>query len=174
MSNAAPAETQLPTAAPKSKVMPLLLAANSLLLMGVVGILLLKQQVPASSHAAGAAPPAAAAAEGEHGAGPAPQTVGPTVKLADFVVHLRNPEADRYARMAFDLELGSEQDRAVITTYLPQIRDAIIAHLSDLTLEQLRGSEGLGRTKTELTQRLNVVVPGSRIRALYISDFVVQ
>jgi flagellar protein FliL len=110
--------------------------------------------------------------DGEHGAvagGP-----GPMVKLPDFVIHLRNPELDRYARMSFDVEVIGDSDKDRLNANLPRVRDAFISYLSDRTLEELRGSEGLGRTKDALQQRLRELIPEARIRALYISDFVVQ
>lgn len=99
---------------------------------------------------------------------------GPMVKLADFVIHLRNPEVDRYARMSFDVEVFNDADKERLNANVPRVRDAFISYLSDRTLEELRGSEGLGRAKDALQQRLRELVPEARVRALYISDFVVQ
>lgn len=99
---------------------------------------------------------------------------GPLVKISDFVVHLRNPEMDRYARMSFDVEVLGESDKDRLNENLPKVRDAFISYLSDRTVEDLRGSEGLGRTKDALQTRLRELVPEARVRALYISDFVVQ
>jgi flagellar FliL protein len=96
------------------------------------------------------------------------------VKLADFVIHLRNPEVDRYARMSFDVEVMNDSDKERLNANVPRVRDAFISYLSDRTLEELRGSEGLGRAKDALQQRLRELVPEARVRALYISDFVVQ
>jgi len=96
------------------------------------------------------------------------------VKLSDFVIHLRNPDLDRYVRMSFDIEVIADPDKDKLNANIPRVRDAIISYLSDRTLEELRGSEGLGRTKDALQQRLRELVPEARIRALYISDFVVQ
>ena len=114
--------------------------------------------------------------EGEHGekAASAAGGPGPMVKLADFVIHLRNPELDRYARMSFDVEVMADPDKEQLDANMPRVRDAFIGYLSDRTLEELRGSEGLGRTKDALQARLRELVPEARIRALYISDFVVQ
>lgn len=177
----------------KNKLVGILLALNSLLLVGVIAVLFLrppgggasaapaKGDKEASAKTEEASSKEGKAEGGEHAEGGAEGAaaagalrVGPTVKLEDFVVHLRNPEVDRYARLTLDLELGGEPDKAVITTYLPVIRDRIIAYLSDRTLEELRGSEGMGRAKGELTQQLNGLVPGSRVRNVYISNFVVQ
>ncbi|MFO0596310.1 MAG: flagellar basal body-associated FliL family protein [Myxococcaceae bacterium] len=109
-----------------------------------------------------------------HGGGGAAGGSGPMVKLTDFVIHLRNPEVDRYARMSFDVEVIGESDKERLNASIPRVRDAIISYLSDRTLEELRGSEGLSRTKDAIQQRMRELVPEARIRGVYISDFVVQ
>jgi flagellar basal body-associated protein FliL len=198
-----------PPGAKSSKLMPILVGLNSLLLVGVLGFMAFTMMHPpqaasekhddaAEEEARGeekeekAEKPAkeekaekkeekeekGEKKEGEgHGGGAAGATAGgpgPMVKLPDFVVHLRNPELDRYARMSFDVEVIGESDKERLNANLPRVRDAIISYLSDRTLEELRGSEGLGRTKDALQQKLRELVPEARIRALYISDFVVQ
>jgi len=152
-----------------NKLVPLLLLLNTLLLGGVVALLFLRPPgapAPAAQEKAEeAADPAAAAA--------AP-TLGPVVRLPDFVVHLRNPETDRYARITLELELASEKDREVITTWMPKVRDTLLAWLSDRTLEEMRGSEGMERMKGAMLRELEKAVPGRPVRAIYVSDFVVQ
>ncbi|MDX2013842.1 MAG: flagellar basal body-associated FliL family protein [Myxococcaceae bacterium] len=100
--------------------------------------------------------------------------LGPLVKISDFVIHLRNPEIDRYARMSFDVEVFADSDKDSLTAHMPRVRDAFISYLSDRTLEELQGAEGLGRTKDALQMKLRDLVPEARVRSLYISDFVVQ
>ncbi|MBL8913520.1 MAG: flagellar basal body-associated FliL family protein [Archangium sp.] len=191
-----------PPAAKNSKLMPILVGLNSLLLIGVLGFMGYtmshppaaapvekhddaeeeKGEEPKAEKAEKAEPKAEAKEEkgekkeGEgHGApGAVGSGPGPMVKLPDFVIHLRNPELDRYARMSFDVEVFGEPDKERLNANLPRVRDAIISYLSDRTLEELRGSEGLTRTKDALQQKLRELVPEARIRALYISDFVVQ
>jgi flagellar protein FliL len=99
---------------------------------------------------------------------------GPLVRIPDFVVHLRNPDADRYARVSFEVEVYGESDKDRLNAASARVRDAFIGYLSDRTLEDLRGSEGLSRTKDALQTTLRQLLPDVRIRALYISDFVVQ
>lgn len=192
-----------------SKLMPMLVGLNSLLLVGVLGFMGFQMmhkpaaaptEPAAEADAAGEEKPVEHAekpkeekkpekkegggeekkAEGEgheggaagaHANGKGP---GPMVKLADFIVHLRNPELDRYARMSFDVEVMAESDKEALNANLPRVRDAFISYLSDRTLEELRGSEGLTRTKDALQNRLREVVPEARVKGLYISDFVVQ
>lgn len=114
------------------------------------------------------------AKEEAHGKGSGTSLVGPTLKMADFVVHLRNPEAERFARLSIDLELADEPDRERLSPYLPRLRDAFIAYLSDRTAEELAGSEALTKAKSELLRQVEESVPGKHVRALYFTDFVVQ
>jgi flagellar FliL protein len=180
-----------PSTPARSPLVPIL-AALVVVMAGAAGFFFWKSQQAGSQkksdHASAEAPEEHAAPEagaggeaaeggGEHGEGGAPHLpggVGPTLKLPDFVVHLRNPEADRYARISFEVEVLNEADKLAIAPYMPRIRDAFVTYLSDRTIEELGGSEGLGRTKKELLEKLEELVPGRRIRNLYVSDFVVQ
>jgi flagellar FliL protein len=154
----------------RSKLLPILLVVNSVLLAAILAVVLLR---PATLGGAAPAPAAPAAAPGEPGKAPV-QGPGPTLRLPDLTVHLRNPEADRYARIGVELELAKEEDRNLLQGYLPMVRDAFLAWFSDRTVEELQGSEGLGRAKNALLERFEAIVPGRPVRALYITDFVVQ
>ena len=176
-SAAAPAVPASPSAPPKSKLLPILLALNTLLILGVGGaVFFLMKGKPSHSPSGG---------EQTEPSGPAPgparaPTVspsslpGPTIRLPDFVIRLRNPEQDRFARISFEVEVTEELDKDKITTRMARIRDAYIRYLSDRTVEELRGSEGLERVKSELQEMLIELAPDARVRGLYISDFVVQ
>ena len=190
-------------AAPKgtggsNKLLAILVGVNSLLLVGVMVFLVMqmrqqaqaapsrgkvekvdKEEPKAEEHAEKAEEKPAEGEEGKKGEGHAAGgdvggKIGPLVKIADFVIHLRNPDADRYARMSFDVEVFSEADKERLLAQQPKVRDAFITYLSDRSLEDLRGSEGLGRTKETLQNTLRQVMPETRIRAIYISEFVVQ
>jgi flagellar FliL protein len=206
-------EAKKPEEAPKpksSKLLPIFVGLNSLLLIGVMAVLVLqlrkqahaapppeaaaeKHEGPTEDDGEGAEPPVAKAESKEtkeekkeekkekdkEGEGHPPGKgavagLGPLVKLADFVIHLRNPEIDRYARMSFDVEVFAESDRESLNANMPRVRDAFISYLSDRTLEELQGAEGLSRTKDALQSKLRDLIPEARVRRLYISDFVVQ
>jgi flagellar FliL protein len=184
-----------PTPAPsKSKMLPLLLLVNTAFGGAALYLALRK---PAPAPASGSAPAAAGhAPAGEHGAAggaeapkgehgeSAPEAPsrprddeggpGPVVKLEGFVIQLRTADTDRYARVAFDIEIANENDRKAVSDRLSQIRDAIIMYFSDRTLDELRGSEGIERTKNALLKKFDELVPGRRIRSLFITDFVIQ
>lgn len=157
-----------------SKIVPILLGVNMLLVVGVLALFMLRGGGAASASAATGDGHGEAKAEGGgHGeggeAGP-----GPTTKMADFVVHLRDAEVDRYARISFEVELGGEPDKARFDRYTARVRDGFISYLSDRTLEELRGSEQVKKVKQALQEQLKELAPGAKVRALYITDLVIQ
>jgi flagellar FliL protein len=167
-----------------SKLVPLLLMVNSVLLAGVLALLVLK---PGGAAAAKAekGDEHAAPAEHAHGGGEKggkgekakegkENMPGPSLRLPDFVVHLRDAEADRYVRVAFELELGDEKAKEVLTARTPQIRDAFLSYLSDRSADELRGSENMAKMKAALSQRIGEIAPGIAVRGFYIADLVVQ
>jgi flagellar basal body-associated protein FliL len=158
------------TAAPapaKGKAIPIFLGLNTLLLAGVM-VFVLKRPATASA-------PVAESAHGAEGTAHAAELMpGPTLKLESFIIQLKAVESDRYVRVAFDLELGSEADKAIVTARMSPVRDSVISFFSDRSLDELRGSVGMERTKAELLKRLAAIVPEGHIKALYITDFVVQ
>lgn len=163
-------ETDNPSArAGKSKVLIGLLVLNSALLLAVLAVLLLRAEKPPT-------PAAGASGASEAAQQPAAPSLAPpvTVRLPDFVIRLRNPEADRYARLSFDVEVVSEEDKAAVTARMPQIRDSFIAYLSDRTMEELLGSEAIAAIKETLLKRLSDLVPTAHVRAVYVSDMVLQ
>ncbi|MBK9518775.1 MAG: flagellar basal body-associated FliL family protein [Anaeromyxobacter sp.] len=166
-------EAPAPKAAGGSKIVPILLGVNMLLVVGVLALFMLKGgggAPPAAAHGAEGAP-----AEGEKGAeGGSAAGPGPTTKMADFVVHLRDAEVDRYARISFEVELASDVEKAKFDKFSPRIRDGFIAYLSDRTLEELRGSEQVKKVKTSLQELFKELAPGVKVRALYITDLVIQ
>jgi flagellar FliL protein len=155
-----------------SKLVPVLLGVNSLLVAAVLALFLVKGGPAAGAHADAAKDdPARAGAAGKDAGPPAP---GPTAKLADFVVHLRNPDTDRYARLSFEIEVATEEDKVRLGAFMPRVRDGFIAYLSDRTFEELRGSEAIERTKNALGERLAEMAPGVTVRGVYVTDLVIQ
>jgi flagellar FliL protein len=211
MSEEKDAKTETPPPAPggkSSKLLPIFVGLNSLLLVGVMGVLVMQMRKQAHPPEHAEEPSAEKHDEGDSKEEAAPEKkdekkpepkeekaeakeekkdekkdgaakgpaggLGPLVKISDFVIHLRNPEIDRYARMSFEVEVFADPDKDSLNAHMPRVRDAFISYLSDRTLEELQGAEGLGRTKDALQTKLRDLVPEARVRSLYISDFVVQ
>jgi flagellar FliL protein len=178
-----------------SKLMPMILIANTVLMSAVLAVVLLRKPAAAPAAAPPPSHPAAASAAapaGEHGKeegsghgegeghgdpaaaadpGGAP---GPILKLENFIIQLRGTDTDRYVRVAFDLELNSEADRAVVQARLPHIRDAVISYFSDRSLDELRGSEGMDRIKLAVSKKLDDILSGHRVRSVFITELVIQ
>jgi flagellar FliL protein len=187
-----------------SKLMPIMMGVNLLLVAGVLALVLIRtggakaatvekpaEKAEKSEHGEAKAEKKEAEhgegekkseehgekkSEGEHGEkAPSSAPAGaPTVKIPDFTVRLRNPEADRYARITFEMAVAGESDKATVETRMPQIRDAFLSYLSDRTMEELRGSDGIEKTKIALMEKLPAVAPGAKVLAIYVTDMVVQ
>lgn len=162
MSDNAP--TPAPAAPKKNLLVPALLAVNTLAIAGALAVFLLRTP-PAPKPA----PEEAVAAAAE--ATPKPGTMVP---LGDFVLQLRDGAVDHYAKLSFQVEVGGDRDAQALTARAPQIRDAFISTLSDRTTGDLQGSEGITRTKQLLQERLKGIVPAAEIRAVYLTELIVQ
>lgn len=101
----------------------------------------------------------------------------PVVPLEGTLVHLLRGEGDtfeRHAAVQLDAEVGDERDRAVIVARMTPLREAVLSYFSDRTAAELKAPGSLDRLKRELLPRLNHRLPGPHIRALYVTQFVVQ
>jgi flagellar protein FliL len=155
------------------KLLPILTAVNSLLVAGVLALLLLRPPTVAVAQQKGEREDAAAAEHGEdEDAQHAPP--GPTLRVGDFVVHLRDTDADHFAKVSFDVEVADEKAKEAVNARVPQIRDAFLSYLSDRSSTDFRGSESLGRVKSALLARMGEACPGAAVRAIYVTELVIQ
>jgi len=170
--------------AAKSKALPILLVINTLLLTGVL-IFVMKR--PAAQAHGGAAEAKAAEGHGEgHGEGKEEKPAGehggaeeaggpgPTVRFDNFTVQLKSLDVDRYAHLGMEIELADEVTKGRVERKVAPIRDLILGYLSDRTPDELRGSEGLKQLKEAMIKNLEELIPGHRVRAVYITDFIIQ
>jgi flagellar protein FliL len=176
-----------------SKLVPALLAVNSLILAAVLVVVVLRPDgllhhaSAKDSDAKEAKDAEASSSEGHgkdvsHEASAKPKEAppkkekppGPTLRLPDFVIHLKDADTDRYARISFEVEVADDKAKEEVTARLPVIRDAFLAYLSDRSAADLRGGEAMTRLKSALGERLAQVTPGVPIQALYVTELVVQ
>jgi flagellar FliL protein len=57
---------------------------------------------------------------------------------------------------------------------MPRVKDELQAHLRELRLEDLNGSEGVMRLKEELLRRVNVAAAPYKVRDVLLKDMIVQ
>jgi flagellar protein FliL len=193
-------EEEQPAAKPAegaTKVIPIILVANTVLMGAVLAVVLLRKPQGAAGansdvHASvgGASGKAEgkeegagkgegaghgeAAGKGGVGAADPMGAPGPILKLENFIIQLRGTDTDRYVRVAFDLELVSDADRSPVQARMPHIRDAIIAYFSDRSLDELRGSEGMDRIKSAVLKKLEELLAAKRVRSVFITELVIQ
>jgi flagellar FliL protein len=182
-----------------SKLIPMILVANTVLMGAVLAVVLLRKPSPAAAVVVSAvktsssnstATQEGAGKEGSkeegnghgegagHGEATSPVdpngAPGPILKLENFIIQLRGTDTDRYVRVAFDLELGAESDRAMVQARMPHIRDAIISYFSDRSLDELRGSEGMDRIKLAVSKKLDDILAAHRVKSVFITELVIQ
>jgi len=187
MSTAPLSPDNAPAAAKRTGLVPVLLGINSVAILAVLGFIVLKPAAPAA--AASPRPASEASAEpaehagraaeptpGVEGHGGRPEAVkrGPSFPLGEFIARVKDADGDRYVRFQFEALLNTDSDVDKLKQRLPEIRDRFILTLSDLSLDQVRGKTELEATKQELLQELRDVMPGTAVRALYMTEFVVQ
>lgn len=189
-----PAEEAALDAAPAkgpNKIMPIILVVNTLMITGVLIFVMRRPSAQAAStgkeHAAAAdehGEKAEKPEKSEHGSkegkseghGEEAEGEGPgaILKLESFIVQIRAPDGDRYVHFTLEMELGHESDKKPFEARMPRIRDLVIAYLSDRTEDELRGSEGLAQVKEALLKKLDEIVPGHRVQALFVTEFIIQ
>ena len=77
-------------------------------------------------------------------------------------------------RIKLNLELSSAEDVITIDALMPRINDIIIAHLVELTPDEVSGSEGFYALKTELLHRINLMVSPVKVSNVNIKDLNIQ
>jgi flagellar basal body-associated protein FliL len=153
------------------KLVALMLAVN-VAMLGTVLFAVMREPVASSPARAELATPSRHGEAPSGGHRPEP---GPTLTLAKLIIQLRGGDGlDHYVRAALHVEVASQPDLDTVRTRVSQIRDAVITYFADRTLDELRGSEGLERAKTALAKRFDQIVPGRLIRAVYVTEFLVQ
>jgi flagellar FliL protein len=95
-------------------------------------------------------------------------------EMQPFIVNLLGREGKRYLKTTIEIEVESEDIQKELTRRTPQLRDAILLLLTSKSFEDVSRAEGKLLLKTELITRINQILPGSGIRTLYFTEFVVQ
>ena len=113
-----------------------------------------------------------AAPAAEEGGAPAAATT--IVSVQPFVVNLANPIGSKHIRLSLDLEMVNEQAVAQLNQEMVKVRDSIILLLSSKTYADLAPMEGKLQLKTEIVERVNLILGGPKVVKVYFSDMVFQ
>src|SRR6266545_1828932 len=155
---AAATKAAKPAKAKGSKLVGLLLLAN-LGGTGFVGYQSLQQT--AAAEAAAEAVAAAIPKTPEEKAKEAQKAkekekeVGPVTSIDPFIVNLNEPDATRYLKATFELEVASPAVIAALEKQKRMVRDELLRYLSGLSVADTQGELGKEKIQHELISRLN-------------------
>ncbi len=162
---AAPAKPPGPPKQRTSKLVLILLLAN----LGGTGYGVF-QGMQAAEAAAHAAPAAAEPQEPEK----PKNEVGPVTPLEPFIVNLNEPDASRYLKATFELEVADAEVIGELEKLKRPVRDEVLRYLSSLSVADTQGEVGKSKIQKEVIARIDRQLGGERIRRLFIVEFMVQ
>lgn len=108
-----------------------------------------------------------ASAKGEHGE-------GLTYEIKDIVANLSGAMRSRYIKVSFTIEGKSKAFPETMKVNEAKIRDATLAVLSDLTIQDLEEPGVKNIVRNNIIDSINQALRGSEVQQLYFSEFVVQ
>jgi flagellar FliL protein len=100
--------------------------------------------------------------------------LGPMFPLDAFIVNLTGTSGERYLKVSLQLELGKVELTEEVEKRVPQLRDTILLLLSSKTFEDIGTYSGKTKLRSEITARLNGMLPPGSIKKVYFTEFVVQ
>lgn len=95
--------------------------------------------------------------------------------LPEITANVRNEDGTiEQAKMKINLELSSVNDVLTVDGYTPKLVDAIIAHTSELSRNEISGSSGLYWLKEELLYRINLIVSPIKVNNVNFKNFEIK
>jgi flagellar FliL protein len=143
-----------------------LVSAVLVLALGVAGIAVYVFVVMPGQSAGGEKPAAAAETHEETKA-------GASVRLNKFVTNLADKDRIRYIDLSVALGVRAEADVAAIEEMEPEIRDAILSQIRNMTSQDLAGSEGKNRMAEAIQKGLASLLKEKLVK-VYVTDMVIQ
>ncbi len=111
----------------------------------------------------------------EHGGGDKkPAAAGGLVDLDPFVVNLADTSESRFVKVTIKLKLAEAGDPKEVEAELPSIRDSLLILLSSKEFSSIRTVQGKLELRDEIIERINTVLNGPKVAAVFFTEFVVQ
>lgn len=107
---------------------------------------------------------------------PKDEDVKKIVELPPFIVNLADTEQARYLRMTVSLGIDEEEgaNEKPDQLFITRVRNAMLAVLSDKRSDQILSVEGKTKLRKELLQAAQAASTSPEVKAIYITDFIVQ
>ena len=101
-------------------------------------------------------------------------TLGSNLKLAPFIVNLRDNSGRRYLKLSITLELASSSSAVNIEMQEAKIRDSVIVLLSSKSYAEIGTVEGKYQLRDEIVLRINQFLEDKAVKTAYFTEFVIQ
>lgn len=101
-------------------------------------------------------------------------SLGPTIKLDNFVVNINDGERTRYLKTGITLEAMDEKTKKEIENRKPQIRDTVIFLSSNKNFRELRDLQGKKQLQADIQHKINSILKKGKVRRIFFTEFVVQ
>jgi len=105
---------------------------------------------------------------------PAPHEVGPMVELEAIVANLAEDTASRFVKLKMHLEVEDPEDQPIVEAAIVPIRNAVLLHLSSLTVDQTVGADNKEQIRKALQEKINETLGAPKVRRIFFTEFVVQ
>lgn len=102
--------------------------------------------------------------------------VNHVIELQPFIVNLADKGEARYLRMTVSIGLGGEtaDKEKPDPLFTTRVRNAMLAVLTTKTSDEILTAEGKAALRKELLRAARAAVEEPEIKAIYITDFIVQ
>ncbi len=95
--------------------------------------------------------------------------------LPELMANLRTSDGKTTTvKLKLSIELSSVDDIKTIEALLPRINDTLLAHIVELTPDELSGANGLYNLKRELLYRINLLTDPIKVSNLNFKTFDIQ
>lgn len=95
--------------------------------------------------------------------------------LPEMVVNLSSEQGRKhFLKVNVTLQVQDRKTVAMLKPYEPALQDAFQGYLRELRVEDLEGSAGLFRLKSELLKRVNTTVYPQKAEAILFKQIIVQ
>ncbi len=102
------------------------------------------------------------------------ESLGPLVKMEDFVVNIMHKDTTRFLKMGITLEAKDKESSVRIKNRMPQITDAVLLLVGNKHFDQIKDLQGKLQLKADLIAHVNSLLGNDELNDIFFTDFVVQ
>ncbi len=105
---------------------------------------------------------------------PKPEVRPHFYKMDPIIVNLNDTEKMRYLKIKMEIESAEAKANEEYEKRLPQLRDTILAVLTNKNSREILDSGGKEKLRGEMKDRMNGFLTTFKIQNIYFAEFVIQ